>query len=204
TAVAENPGCRYIFLGDYLDPYERITQTHLLQNLQEIILFKKENPENVILLFGNHDLHYFTADIPQSSRFNFLLSEQASAIFKENRHLFRYAFQDENCIFTHAGIAHKWFIEDFQGDLNRPIAEQLNNPKPEQIKALFRCGEERGGQCGATGGIFWADINELYEPLQGFTQIVGHNRVEDIYDHINNGGRIIFCDCLWNGHYLKI
>ncbi|MDR1526845.1 MAG: hypothetical protein LBS46_04135 [Dysgonamonadaceae bacterium] len=49
-----------------------------------------------------------------------------------------------------------------------------------------------------------AGFMELREPLQGFTQIAGHNRVKDIHVHANNGGRIIFCDCLWNGHYLKI
>jgi hypothetical protein len=204
TAIAENPDCRYIFLGDYLDPYKIIAQNRLLQNLQEIIQLKKDNPENVILLLGNHDLHYFTTDILPSSRFDFLLAEQASVMFRENIHLFQYAFQDENCIFTHAGIAHNWFIEDFKGNLDSNIAEQLNNPKPEQIEALCRCGAARGGEHGTVGGIFWADIHELKEPLPGFTQIVGHNRVNDIYDRTNNGGRIIFCDCLWNGHYLKI
>jgi hypothetical protein len=80
----------------------------------------------------------------------------------------------------------------------------LNNPKSEQIEALCRCGAGRGGLHGTVGGIFWADVNELFEPLQDYTQIVGHNRVPDVKDITANGGRIIFCDCLWNGHYLKI
>jgi hypothetical protein len=203
-AVTENSNCRYVFLGDYLDPYKTVAQDKLLQNLQEIIQFKIDNPDNVILLLGNHDLHYFTADILPSSRFDLSLARSASAMFLDNFHLFQYAFQDENRIFTHAGIAHEWFIEDFKGDLNSNIAEQLNNPKAEQIEALYRCGEGRGGLCGTVGGIFWADVQELYEPLQGFTQIVGHNRVKDVYVHANNGGRITFCDCLWNDRYLII
>jgi hypothetical protein len=204
TAVAENPDCRYIFMGDYLDPYYIIKQNILLKNLQEIIQFKRDNSDNVVLLLGNHDLHYFIDEIVTSSRFDSLLAKQASVIFRENIHLFRYAFQDENFIFTHAGIAHKWFIEDFKGDLTSNIAGQLNNPKPEQIETLYRCGAERGGLRGTMGGIFWADIDELKEPLQGFTQIAGHNRVKDICIHTSNEGCIIFCDCLWNGHYLKI
>ncbi|MDR0683270.1 MAG: metallophosphoesterase [Dysgonamonadaceae bacterium] len=204
TAVAENPDCRYIFLGDYLDPYKFIAQDQLLQNLQEIIQFKKDNPDNVILLLGNHDLHYFTTDILPSSRFDFFLAEKAAIAFQDNLHLFQYAFQEDNYIFTHAGIAHKWFTDDFKGDINSNIAEQLNNPKPEQIETLCRCGAARGGQCETIGGIFWADVNELFEPLRGYTQAAGHNRVKDIYEHTNNGGRIIFCDCLWNEHYLKI
>jgi hypothetical protein len=191
-------------MGDYLDPYHPVNQQELLHNLQEIIRFKQDNPDRVILLLGNHDLHYFTTDIVPSSRFDFFLAEKASVVFRDNFHLFQYAFQEENCFFSHAGIVHKWFIDDFKGDINRNIAEQLNNPKAGQIEALCRCGEERGGSRGTAGGIFWADVKELFEPLQGYTQIVGHNRVKDIIEHINNGGRIIFCDCLWNGHYLKI
>jgi hypothetical protein len=29
------------------------------------------------------------------------------------------------------------------------------------------------------------------------------NHVLEIVDHVANGGRIIFCDCLANGNYLK-
>jgi len=53
------------------------------------------------------------------------------------------------------------------------------------------------------GDIFWADMSELKNPLQGYTQIVGHNSVENIENYSNNGGRVIFCDCLNNGHYLQ-
>ena len=48
------------------------------------------------------------------------------------------------------------------------------------------------------------DFSELYEPLSGYTQVVGHNRVSDIREHTNNGGRVIFCDCLFNEKYLKL
>jgi hypothetical protein len=118
--------------------------------------------------------------------------------------LFQYAYQEDICVFTHAGIAHKWFTDDFKGNVNTNIADQLNNPLPEQIPSLCRCGWLRGGDINAIGGIFWADVRELYKPLQGYTQVVGHNRVNDIKEHTKDGGRIIFCDCLFNGHYLKI
>ena len=80
----------------------------------------------------------------------------------------------------------------------------LNFSTPEQELSLCRCGEARGGEPDAFGGIFWADVSELYEPLPGYTQVVGHNRVNDVCDHANNGGRIIFCDCLFYEKYLKL
>jgi hypothetical protein len=75
TAVTENPHCRYIFLGDYLDPYQSVSRQKLLQYLQEII---------------------------QSSRFDSALAEKASVIFRDNFHLFQYAFREDALSFATA------------------------------------------------------------------------------------------------------
>ena len=205
-AVADNPGCRYIFLGDYLDPYDNIPPDALIQNLNEIIQLKRELNDDVILILGNHDLHYFCRDTPDiCCRFNYKIAETAGKIFTENLSFFTYSFQEGNRIFTHAGISKSWFLKDFNGDLNRNIAVQLNNPamSRKQTKALHQTGEARGGWY-RRGGIFWADISELDEPLPGYTQYAGHNRTGEIREVEKNGGKIIFCDCIYNEIYLKL
>jgi hypothetical protein len=206
TAVKENPGCRYIFLGDYLDPYEYVSEQDLITNLTEIIQLKKDNPDDVLLLLGNHDLHYFCLDSPGSSgRFNYRIKEAVEALFNDNLPLFTYAFQEDKLVFTHAGISHKWFITEFKGDINKNIADQLNNPTKEQLRPLHQAGEARGGGWCTIGGIFWADISELDDPLEGYIQYAGHNRVGDIREVVSeNGGQITFCDCLYNKIYLKL
>jgi len=205
--VADNPDCRYIFLGDYLDPYDNVTRDELIYNLTEIIQFKKDRSDDVILLLGNHDLHYFCKDVPGTSgRYDCILSEFVWEIFTENLSFFTYAVQEGNRIFTHAGISESWFLNDFKGDLNKNIAEQLNNPQmsSKQLRALHQAGEARGGSWCSKGGIFWADISELNDPLKGFTQYVGHNRVEKIHEIRKNGGKIVFCDCFYKEIYLKL
>ena len=49
---------KIIFLGDYLDPYwfEGISNLNALDNFKEILEFKKENLEKVILLIANHKM----------------------------------------------------------------------------------------------------------------------------------------------------
>jgi hypothetical protein len=202
--VVENPACRYIFLGDYLDSYEDIPYYQLTGNLKKIIQLKKDRSDDVILLLGNHDLHYIHLDVEPCSRFDYYIEEDAHALFSENIHLFVNAFQEENHIFTHAGISQRWFFNDFYGDADKNIADQLNNSLPDQLPALYRCGWRRGGNINAVGGIFWADIDELDDPLPGYIQFVGHNRVGNIRKIVKNGGKIFFCDCLYNEIYLKL
>lgn len=198
--VEEHEDCTIVFLGDYLDPYEYITREQQLANLSDIIGLKKERMDSVVLLLGNHDLHYFCEKALPGSRYDFQIEKDAEAMFCGNIELFQYAFQQGNFIFTHAGIQHSWFVNDFKGDLSKPIADQLNSPKPEQLDALFRLGRARGGRIGDIGGIFWADISELTDPLHGYTQIVGHNRVDDITERMgHHDNKIIFCDCLFKG-----
>ena len=204
-AVEDNPGYRIIFIGDYLDPYENIKDAQLVNNLKEIIQLKKDRPDDVILLLGNHDLHYFCPDIPGSSgRYNYRIEDEVKALFEDNLPLFTYAFQEGKHLFTHAGVSHEWFLEEFKGDLTKNIAGQLNNPLPEQICPLHQVGEARGGPWFMVGGIFWADISELENPLQGYLQYAGHNRVDQIRVHKKNKGTITFCDCLYNNIYLKL
>lgn len=203
--VTSHSNYNFIFLGDYLDPYRQISSNYLIKNLNEIIEFKRSRMDDVTLLLGNHDLHYFSEDIERGSRYDEFIAERAAKIFTNHLGLFTYALQCDNRIFTHAGISHQWFIEDFKGDITQNIAEQLNHPVDNQMHSLCRVGYNRGGWRGNIGGIFWADIDELTDPLHGFTQIVGHNRVRKIIERgYDNDNKIIFCDSLFKGNFYVI
>lgn len=47
-----------VFVGDYFDPYQLMHFMDLQHNFMEIIEYKKKYPENVVLLYGNHDYEY--------------------------------------------------------------------------------------------------------------------------------------------------
>ncbi len=200
---------RFVFLGDYLDPYTPIDPELLCSNLSAIIKLKKEYPEDVTLLIGNHDIHYIYDDAPRSSRYNPDIAEEARKLFTQDISLFQNAYQEGKTLFTHAGVSQEWFDGDFHGDVTKSIADQLNNPTEEQRRSLYRIGPLRGGRFGPFGGdfggIYWADIDELTNPLHGFQQIVGHNRVRSPKVRIGQeGGKIVFCDCLWTDEYYQV
>lgn len=56
--VVKNDYDVVVFMGDYFDSKEGISAADQIANFKNILAFKKENPEKVKLLFGNHDFHY--------------------------------------------------------------------------------------------------------------------------------------------------
>jgi len=191
----------FVFVGDYVDEDMGmvISDEEMIENLQDVIDFKRKNMNSVVLLKGNHDGTYINLNDPmfKCSRFRESIGMELHDLFSFNKDLFQNAFQYKNVIATHAGIQHNWFINDFKGDVTLNIADQLNNPQDrDQEDALFQIGKIRGGWA-SVGGIFWADRSELKKPLKGVTQVVGHNRVKDISFYENKKyGNIYFIDCL--------
>lgn len=189
---------KIIFLGDYVDSFT-IQNSIMINNLLDIIEFKKQNEDKVILLWGNHDIQYlyYPESEYQCSGIRPEIAFTFKHIFKENEHLFQYAYQYKNWIFTHAGIQNNWFHDRFKGNPLINIADQLNNPNNRnQKESLYQVGYMRGGMKHNVGGILWCDKQELKKPLEGFNQVVGHTQVSEIKEYIYKNNKVIFCDCL--------
>lgn len=204
--VEKHPGSKFVFLGDYNDPYgHTISDEEVLDNFRRLIDFKLAHMEDVTLLLGNHDMHY--VDIETAllcTRFNINLSFDLMMLFDEYGYCFQNAYEEGKLLFTHAGVSEEWFANSFQATTKNEIAMQLNNCSGRQKETLHHCGVHRGGKF-SSGGIFWADKNELEHPLEGYIQIVGHNRVDNIEEYVGkNGAKILFCDSLHKGNYLTI
>lgn len=197
---------KIVFIGDYVDSFS-VKNVLMKLNLEKVINFKKQFPEKVILLWGNHDLQYYlgydkhgcSGYIPEM-RYDFY------DLFKGNEDLFQVAYQVDNYLWTHAGIHKGWYKyrfqnckwnKEFQGINKLTLAEQLNEAFKVRLDCLFDVGYRRGG-IRDVGGIFWADKRETYNsPLEGYHQIVGHTKVSGIshYD-ISKTTSITYIDCL--------
>lgn len=201
--VERHPGEKYIFLGDYCDPYNQdLFEDDVLNNLSQIIKFKQEHRDNVILLLGNHDMQYIDDTAELCSRYMVRINNEIEELFKENKDSFQKIHSEGDLLFTHAGISQNWFNTNFANMDKGDILEIINNH--DNAGVLHHCGKARGGRM-PYGGIFWADKNEMCNPLNGFIQIVGHTRVPDIsLKCIDENTAIFFCDCLAMGKYLSI
>jgi hypothetical protein len=194
---------KIIFLGDYVDSYD-IETNKILENLMDIIEFKKEYPDLVELLLGNHDIAYiWENEYYDCSGFKSSMLRSYNTLFNDNLQLFKVCFQIDNYIWTHAGIVNEWYKALLRiwddivliGNISEQLNHMLNTKHHRQF--LFRCGYSRGGEY-MHGGIVWADQSETsVNPLLNYHQIVGHtvqrnglvNKVV-----IDNNTSITYCD----------
>lgn len=185
---------KVIFLGDYLDPYsyEGISRIDAIENFKEIIQFKKDHIDNVILLWGNHDHHYLNQEWC-GSRMDTENWNDIYEIYHENFHLFQLCYylelNEKPCVFSHAGVLKSW-LESLEWHIPSTNIEvqtmcDIFNSKfieedIELFDQLYEISRYRGGYH-RQGSMIWADIHEHHflkdDYILPFFQIVGHTQL---------------------------
>ena len=174
---------KIIFMGDYSDDsWITFTDKEIVDNLKEVIEFKKKYQNKVELLIGNHDFQYIVG-YPTASRYRETYAKEMHQIFNENEKLFKMIFIANDYIFTHAGITNGWTnyikkkykIEKI--DINN-IEEEINKVYAADKEDCNIVSFRRGGWNNFAGPL-WADTEDLLEDAWlGYNQVVGHNRVK--------------------------
>ena len=190
-AVSGRENEEIVFLGDYLDPYpdEPITNEQALENFKEIIEFKKQHPDNVVLLFGNHDAHYTLPGFYEYGRYCRWLSRDIGKLISANFDLFEIAFEKEingkRYVFSHSYI-HKLWLDDLYGKDEwdeKTVISRLNEDFKNVVYglccALSHMSAYRGGW-ESYGSMLWADIREVdlfKKPVVGDYAVFGHTQL---------------------------
>lgn len=174
----------FVFLGDFLDPYpeDNILEEDAFQGLMDIVAFKKAYPDRVTLLWGNHDLHYFSKHFSRGSRYDKENEERNRLFFEHNKDCFQIAVErsvnGRRYLFTHAGVGRMWIKnyahlkdEDFTADwFNKCLSSS------DFWGALNQISKKRGGT-DLFGSMVWADAREqlaTVNVMMDITQIFGH------------------------------
>ena len=184
---------RIIFLGDYFDSKRfDIGIEAELENFKNILDLKNTFPEKVILLCGNHDLHYLELNMSICSGFQWQNFDQIHSILRpvyENG-LLEMCFYDKDLkmMFSHAGISKKWYQFIFKKEENDPdsIAGAINmlfTKNPFYFEYLY---EETEGDAESIQGPCWIrPLFLLVDLYENFGQVVGHSQVPEIQLHQN-------------------
>lgn len=179
----------FIFTGDYFDAYEDISTDEEIINFLRILKFKREFPEKVILLFGNHDFHYLKNSTQMYSRYNFnnysLLEDSVEIAMKEN--LFQICFKNEHFLFSHAGITKTW-LENVGIVTNENLVKNINSALYENPQ-IFEFKNEINRKSNGNNvyqSPIWVRPESLQEDaLENCIQVIGHTKQKTI-SHQNN------------------
>lgn len=209
---------KIIFLGDYVDPYqyEGISPEEAFIVLEEIIELKRKYSERIVLLIGNHDLHYLH-NHSRGCRMDYERKSDLHGLFNDNKDLFNACLFDKinnkNIIFSHAGFTKEW-INWHIGDLcpewhekhtGEEIYENIDFEFLKSIdwnKKLFEemdnffaeCSFYRGGYS-QFSSFMWTDLEEMIMSTEHINaiQIFGHSQQEN--DPVNYKDYLYCIDC---------
>ena len=199
-ALSDETIDKIVFLGDYFDPYddeeEYISDEKLIDSFNQIVQMKKENPEKIVLLLGNHDIHYLYKN-QYCSRHDGENESRNCELIKSNLDCFDLMYIDDiSCndynkvLFTHAGLTSgtlKTFgraeypkddIVALCDAVNKNIKDVKTHEYHVLSELLLRVSRYRGGSF-QYGSIVWADIREVVPNTFDFDdvfQIFGHTR----------------------------
>lgn len=201
----ENPD-KIIFLGDYVSTHEGISAEQQLSNLEEILTYKENNLDKVILLRGNHDTQHLGYYWAECSRWDGQVwGAMSQSEFKERfLKLTQWVYIDEELktIFSHAGVSDVW-MKNSEID----SVHDINSLEPSELFGFTPNYYDCYGDS-ETQPPVWIRPQALCKcNVKGWDQVVGHTPVRTI---INVGKsakgkqNIWLCDALGVKQYLVI
>lgn len=104
---------KVVFIGDYFDTHEDVSPEQQIDNFKDIMAFKQANPDNVILLMGNHDYHYLPTVSEHYSGFEAGYAAIISKLVGDalaSDHI-QMAYIHGPYLFSHAGVTQTWLLE---------------------------------------------------------------------------------------------
>lgn len=187
---------KYVFMGDYFDPYDNIDIENLLSNFREILSFQRQDPDKVVLLIGNHEIGYTKYCPERYSRYDSKNAEDIQyALTKAiKNHSLQLSTIWDNVLYTHAGVTKTWLQQEYNGDLQAFIDDCMLK-KANADKYFF---ENHGSPLDFYGNHrghspMWVRTRPLIaDAVEGVKQVVGHTQLEKVAIR----GNLCFTDCL--------
>lgn len=167
---------KIIFLGDYVSTHENISEEQQISNLREIMDYKIQNNDKVILLRGNHDMqHCGFAWASFRSGLYWMVQKWLMENIDEFLDLTQWVHIEDNIIFSHAGISKRWFK-----DSNFKSIEDINN-SPVNCKFAFNGKFSDYTGISETQPLTWIRPGTLvFCAIPDYIQVVGHTPVKTI------------------------
>lgn len=173
---------KVVFLGDYFDSFH-IKCEDQINNFLDLVALKESGLMEVVLLIGNHDVHYLpyikdTMTAGFQTKYKFMLN----GVLDKNKHHLSIAHRIGNILMTHAGIGLEFLnknLPDWNSENLVDLLEDLFKYKPNAF--LFNGSDPYGDDTCQTP--LWIrpkslmSVNKGSELHKKFVQVFGHTQV---------------------------
>jgi predicted MPP superfamily phosphohydrolase len=203
----------FIFIGDYFDT--KNTECHgqkQIDNFKDIIDFKINNMDRVILLVGNHDFHYIRGVGETYTGYQGLYAIDIGIVVESaiRDKLIQLCYLEDDYFFSHAGLTKTWVKHIIApNNINPLVSEVMVNILNDYLRYQPRIfGFNSGPNRSKTGnditqGPLWVRPYSLMQDmLEEVIFVVGHTQVDNIT--ILEKEKLILIDCLKQYQYLVI
>ena len=158
--LEENPDYdRVVFMGDYFDSWDLSAEIQM-DNFKDICRMKDISPDKIILLYGNHDLHYLLQG-EKYSGYQGVFASQIKDLLEDNEDKLQWAYEEDLFLFTHAGVSNEWCKNH---SVNRSMPVDDINQQPLSSFGFKNC----------------RPFSLLQDHIGGFKQVVGHTEKKEI------------------------
>jgi predicted phosphodiesterase len=179
----EKDADKIVFIGDYFDTHYDITVDQQIQNFKEILEFKKNNMDQVVLLLGNHDFHYLKDAQEKYSGFNAFKFIDINEILEPavKSGLVQMCFVHDKYVFTHAGVTKTWAetyalnLDDLENSINQLFVENIGAFRFSMGDNYDQTGND------VTQTPIWVRIPSLLtDKIDGVTYVIGHTTLKEL------------------------
>ena len=169
---------KVIFMGDYVSTHDKVSEEHQCKVLDDILNFKENNPDNVVLLRGNHDTQHLGYPWAQCSGYFPKVFEHMVRIEKRFLDLTQWVYIQDGLIFSHAGISKDFW--DYL-EIGEPTEENILKINDLEPSRLFGFTPNHFSDCygdSITQPLTWIRPQALLvSHLDGWGYVVGHTRM---------------------------
>ena len=199
--IAKEQPDQVIFLGDYVSTHENVSDEEQVENLKEILRYKDEFPET-ILLRGNHDLQHLGYYWAECSGYFPGVAMEMSHLKDEFLAKTQWIHVMGNILFSHAGISKVWLEENFL------TLDDINMLGPTELFGFTSSNpSDQFGDSPEQPPTWIRPMALMKVMIPDYIQVVGHTPVEhcfNVKDEEEIPNDLWLCDALDQGEYLLI
>lgn len=206
-----------VFIWDYFDTYEDISIDQQVKNFHDILEFKKNNRDKVIMLLWNHDYQYLDFVDEVYSWFNPVTKLQVSKVLTESLEwwLIQMAYQYWKLLFTHAWVSLSWYTSLIWREYSQlndneiwEIADHINNIVGVwwmQAFSFYRWDKSYTWDNKDQSPIWIRPKALCSDMIEWITYVSWHTEQKDIMviKHEVMDSKLILIDCLWNWKFFE-